>query len=95
MRRNVASAYSVSKVTRNEEDMDKNIAVLETRLDDLNSKNEPVELSQWLYFLTHNLLGEILFSSRFGFLDQGRDIGESIKNYSFLPIYFTSIVYMQ
>ena len=97
MRSNVAPAYTLSNILRNEADMDKTIALLEKRLDDQSKENgrEPVELSQWLFFLTHDLLGEILFSSRFGFLDQGRDVGDSIKNNFFLSVYITSIVYMQ
>ncbi|KAL8831513.1 MAG: hypothetical protein Q9191_000822 [Dirinaria sp. TL-2023a] len=97
MRSNVAAAYTLSNILRNETDMDKTIALLEKRLDDLSKQKgrEPVELSQWLFFLTHDLLGEILFSNRFGFLDQGRDVGDSIKNNFFLSVYITSIVYIQ
>ena len=95
MRSNVASAYTLSNVIRNEAGMDKTIAHLETRLSDLSTNNEPVELSQWLYFFTHDVLGEILFSSRFGFLDEGRDVGKAIKNIHYLSLYVTSILYMQ
>ena len=49
---------------RNEARMDKTIAHLETRLSDLSTNNEPVELSQWLYIFTHDVLGEV------GFLDE-------------------------
>jgi len=95
MRSNVASAYTLSNVIRNEAEMDKVITLLRKRLDHLSTLDEPVELNQWLHFLTHDLLGEIVFSSRFGFLDQGRDIGDAIKNNFFLSIYVTSMLYMQ
>lgn len=36
-----------------------------------------------------------MFSSRFGFLDQGKDVGGSMKNNFFLVIYVTLTVYMQ
>lgn len=95
MRSNVTSAYSLSNVIRNEPEMDQVIALLTKRLEALSTLNEPVDLSEWLNFTTHDLLGEILFSRRFGFLDQGRDVGDAIKNNFFLSVYVTSILYMQ
>ena len=95
MRSNVASAFTLSNIIRNEADMDKTINLLKMRLQDLCSGTEPVELRDWLYFLTHDLLGEIIFSRRFGFLDQGRDVGGAIKNIFYLSIYVTFAVYMQ
>ncbi len=95
MRSNVASAYTLSNVIRNEAELDKVITLLRQRLDHLSAVEVPVELSQWLHFLTHDLLGEIVFSSRFGFLDQGRDVGDAIKNNFFLSVYVTSMLYMQ
>lgn len=95
MRCNVASAYTLSNVIRNEAELDKVITLLRQCLDHLSVVEEPVELSQWLHFLTRDLLGEIVFSSRFGFLDQGRDVGDAIKNNFFLSVYVTSMLYMQ
>ena len=95
MRTNVASAYTLSNVLRSEAIIDETIMLFENRLDDQTTPKEPFELSRWLLFLTYDLMGEILFSSRFGFLDQGRDVGDSIKNNFFLSVYVTSMVYMQ
>ena len=95
MRSNVASAFTLSNVLRNEAVIDQTITLFEDRLDEQATQKEPLELSRWLSFLTYDLLGEILFSSRFGFLDQGRDVDDSIKNNFFLSVYITSIVYMQ
>ena len=41
------------------------------------------------------MTGEVMFSKRFGFLDQGQDIGNSIKNNFFLALYLTLTVYAQ
>ena len=94
-RSNVASAYTLSNVLKNESVIDEIIELMEQRLIDMSQQNQQVELGQWLHFLTFDLLGEVMFSSRFGFLDQGRDVGGSIKNNFYLSLYVTSMVYMQ
>ena len=99
MRSNVASGYSGSSVIKSEPFMDKTIQLFEHRLDELSQKggkrNEPFELGLWLHFLTWDIMGEVMFSARFGFLDQGKDIGDSIKNNFGLAVYVTSAAYAQ
>lgn len=95
MRSNVASGYSGSSVIKSEPFMDKTIQLLEDRLDELSQKKEPFEFGLWLHFLTWDILGEVMFSRRFGFLDQGRDIGNSIKNNFGLAVYVTVSSYAQ
>lgn len=95
MRSNVASAFTMSNALRNEAAMDETITLLKKRLDNFSNKTEAVDLNQWLHFLTHDILGEVIFSSRFGFLDQGRDVGSAIKNVFYLSVYVTSSFYIQ
>ncbi len=95
MRSNVASGYSGSSVIKSEPFMDKTIQLLEDRLDELSQEKEAFEFGLWLHFLTWDLLGEVMFSRRFGFLDQGRDIGNSIKNNFGLAVYVTVSSYAQ
>ena len=95
MRSNAASAYTLSNVLKNEPVMDEVIGLMEQRLIDLSQQRQQIDLGQWLHFLKFDLLGEVMFSSRFGFLDQGRDVGGSIRNNFYLSLYVTSMVYMQ
>ena len=95
MRSNLASGYSGSSVIKSEAFIDKMIELLEQRLDELSEKEEPVEIGLWLQFLAWDILGEVMFSTRFGFLDQGRDIGNSIKNNFGLAVYVTLMAYAQ
>lgn len=95
MRNNVAPAFTLSNIMKNEATMDETIELMVQRLDGLCQRNQPVDLGQWLNFLAWDLLGEVMFSSRFGFLDQGKDVGGSMKNNFFLSVYVTSMVYMQ
>ncbi len=95
MRSNLTSGYAGSSVIKSEPFMDKTIQVLEQRLDDLSNKKAPFGFGLWLHFLTWDITGEVMFSKRFGFLDQGQDIGNSIKNNFFLALYLTLTVYAQ
>ena len=95
MRTNVASAFSLTNLIKNESAIDEVIALFERRLDEFNQQREPLELGKWLHFLTYDLLGEIMFSNRFGFLDEGRDVGRSIANNFYLSLYVTYAVYVQ
>lgn len=95
MRSNVASGYSLSNILKNEVYIDRTIALMEERLDQTISTNEPVEFSLWIHFLTWDILGEVTFSERFGFLDQARDVGNAIKNTFALALYITTAAYIQ
>jgi len=95
MRLNVASGYSLSNVLKNEVYIDRTIALMEERLEQTVSVNKPVEFSLWIHFLTWDILGEVTFSERFGFLDQGRDVGNAIKNTFALALYITTAGYIQ
>ena len=95
MRSNVASAFTLTNVIKNESVIDDVVKLLTQRLGDLSQRAEAFEIGEWLHFLTWDLLGEIMFSNRFGFLDQGRDVGGSIKNNFYLSLYITSMVYIQ
>ena len=95
LRSNLAAGYAGSSVLKHEAFMDRTIQLLEHRLDELSQKKAPVELSLWLHFLTWDIMGETMFSARFGFLDQGTDIGNSIKNNFGLAIYISLASYAQ
>lgn len=95
MRSNLASAYTGSSVIKSEPFMDSTIQLLEQRLDELSQQKKPFELGLWLHFLTWDINGEMMFSRRFGFLDQGKDIGNSIKNNFGLALYVTLTAYAQ
>ena len=95
MRSNLASGYSGSSAIRSEPLVDQTIQLLERRLDELSERKEAFDLSLWLLFFAWDINGEAMFSMRFGFLDQGRDIGNSIKNNFGLARYVTVTSYAQ
>ena len=93
--RNVAHGYAFANVIRSESHIDQYISLLEKRLDQLSKRGASVELNNWLSFLTFDILGYVTFSKQFGFLEEGRDIGNTIANNYGLSIYVTVASYTQ
>ena len=95
MRANVAAGYTLSNVLKNENYIDCTIALMEERLEQIAKKKEPFDFSKWLHFLSWDILGEVTFSKRFGFLDKGGDVDNAIKNSWMLALYVTVAGYTQ
>lgn len=85
--KNVASGYAFSNVIKSEPYVDNALLTLEKRLDELSKANKPVNFDEWFNFLGFDILGEVTFSKSFGFLDEGRDIGDAIANTRMLGVY--------
>ncbi|KAF4974568.1 hypothetical protein FZEAL_8540 [Fusarium zealandicum] len=76
----IAAAYSTSSVLRSEEHID---GTFERFLEWLNryaTDKKPMELNKYISYATFDVIGEIVFSKPFGFLEQGKDIGNTIEN---------------
>ena len=103
LRMKLGPAYSLSNVLRCEPHMDALIQLLSTRLASLSSptadgptqNSKPVQLGKWLHYLIWDIMGELTFSTRFGFLDEGKDIGGSLGNTIKLAFYVTTLAYAQ
>jgi cytochrome P450 len=85
--RNVAAGFSMTNVIKTEPYIDVALKLLETRIEELSSQNKPIKWDEWLNFLAYDILGEATFSRSFGFLESGKDIGDTIANEVFLRIY--------
>ncbi|RFU30260.1 hypothetical protein B7463_g6099, partial [Scytalidium lignicola] len=87
--RNLAPGYSFSNIIKTEPYIDTALGTLRRQLTALGDHKKPVDFSQWFNFLAFDILGEATFSKPFGFLDSGRDIGNTVKNNVFLRIYIS------
>lgn len=76
--KHVAPAYTLSNVLRSEEAIDNTIALLLRWLDDFAKKEVPVRLDEFVSFTTSDVVGEVVFSKPFGFLQKGADIGGAL-----------------
>ena len=95
IRTNLAPAYTMTNVLRNESYVDKTIALMEKGVHQASQSGQAINFGSWLHFLTWDIMGEVTFSKRFGFLDQARDVGNALSNTFYLGLYVTSMGYMQ
>lgn len=89
----LSAGYKLSNIAQAEPYIDECITLFRQRLDDLSYKAQPFEPERWFTFLFFDIVGEVTFSKRFGFLDEGRDVGNAIKNQWFLTHYLSIMGY--
>ncbi|KAK3332588.1 cytochrome P450 [Cercophora scortea] len=76
LKKPIAGIYSMTNLVEFEPRVDSTIRFLLQRLDD-TQKADPsgsVDLGTWLQWFAFDVMGEITFSKRLGFLDEARDI---------------------
>ncbi|KAL4816232.1 cytochrome P450 [Aspergillus spinulosporus] len=93
--KNVASAYTLSNVIKSEKYMNETISLMLDRFDQFSDKQQPVEFDHWFNYLAFDIVGEVVFSQRFGFIEGGKDIDGSIANLRSLNAYITAAGYFQ
>ena len=54
--------------------VDSCVRLLMSRLSDLVDKCDSINLGEWLEFYAFDVIGEITFSKKMGFLEQGKDV---------------------
>jgi hypothetical protein len=75
MKHPTAQAYSLSTMVEFEPLIDSTTAVLFSRLDELFVTSGNVcDLGEWLQFFAVDVIGELTFSKRLGFLEKGKDV---------------------
>ncbi|KAK1511445.1 hypothetical protein CABS01_07403 [Colletotrichum abscissum] len=71
MRRKVASMYSMSTIKSYEPYVDSCVALLLKRFDEFAESGETFDLQQWMQCYAFDMIGEITFGRRVGFLESG------------------------
>jgi cytochrome P450 len=87
--KNLAAGYSLTNVIKMEPFIDNALRLLGRQLDRLSSMKEPLKFEQWFNYLAFDVLGEATFSQSFGFLEAGKDIGQTVANNVFLRVYIS------
>ena len=74
-KRPIAQAYSLSTLVEFEPFVDSTTAVFCSRMDDLYATSHKIcDFGQWLQLYAFDVIGELTFSKRLGFLEQGHDV---------------------
>ena len=78
LRRSLASAYSMSNVVQYEPFVDNIVEVFLEQMDRIFADKEGsdgiVDLPQWMRAYAFDVIGELTYGERHGFLDSGRDV---------------------
>jgi cytochrome P450 len=85
--KNIAAAFTLSNLLKAEKHMDKLIELFHSKLSGFADDGTPVEFNKWFNYLTFDIIGEMTFSSSFGFVESGKDIGGAIENTRVLTLY--------
>ena len=78
--RNLAAGYTLSNVIQSEDAISSTIERLLGWMDKFAETGEPMHLDKFFTYTAFDVVGEVVFSQPFGFLEQGVDIGNSISN---------------
>ncbi|KAK4247263.1 cytochrome P450 [Corynascus novoguineensis] len=78
--RNLASGYTLSNVIKSEDAISRTIEMLLDWMNEYAEKSEPMHLDKFFTYTAFDIVGEVVFSKKFGFLQEGEDIGNSIAN---------------
>jgi hypothetical protein len=95
LRRSVANAYSMSNLVTFEPLVDSTIDAfvtqLEERIVDRPGEDGVLDFGAWLQFYAFDVIGELTFSKRLGFVDEGRDIDGVISTLERMLNYFSIV----
>ncbi|KAK8100231.1 hypothetical protein PG999_010605 [Apiospora kogelbergensis] len=75
----LASAYTTSSLLQSEQAIDTQVALLLRWMDEYASSSKPMKLSKFFTFIAYDIMGEVIFSKSFGFLEKGDDIENSLQ----------------
>jgi Cytochrome P450 len=87
MKRNVGAAYSMTTFVGLEQYVDSTIGLFMQRMTELSvsastppsKRGEPLNMVRWYQWFAFDLIGELSFSRRFGFLETSSDVGGLCK----------------
>ena len=97
LRKSVNSAFSMTALVQYEPSVDKATAKFLDQTDALFvAKNAICDFAQWLQFLAFDVIGQITYSKRHGFVDRGEDVDGMVgylgRLFSYIgPVSFSSL----
>ncbi|KAH7089243.1 pisatin demethylase, partial [Paraphoma chrysanthemicola] len=95
LRRSVANAYSMSNLVQFEPLVDSTIAAfvrqLEARFVDKPGDEGVVDFGTWLHYYAFDVIGELTFSKRLGFIDDAKDVDGIIETLENMLDYFAVV----
>lgn len=73
-KRKVGAAFAMPNLLQSEAAIDSCVDLFMNRLRDLTADGSPIDLGAWLQYFAFDVVGEVSFASKLGFLEQGKDV---------------------
>lgn len=86
-KRPVANAYSMTSLLELEPAIDSCTQIITSQLGNFANQKAPVDLGTWLQYYAFDVVGEITFAKKLGFLEEGRDIDGMIEAIQGILVY--------
>ncbi|KAL2844591.1 cytochrome P450 [Aspergillus pseudoustus] len=90
-RKRFSSLYSMSSLVHYEEFVDQSADVFFQRLGEFADRDAVLNLGEWLQFYAFDVIGQITYGQRFGFLDKGQDIDGTIDALGHVMVHSTLV----
>ncbi|KPM35679.1 hypothetical protein AK830_g10879 [Neonectria ditissima] len=91
MKKPIANAFSMTTLLTNEAAVDSCSNLLIDKLSLFADDNKPVDLGEWIQFYTFDVVGEITFAKKLGFLETGGDVDGMIETIEGILTYASQI----
>ncbi|KAH7201148.1 cytochrome P450 [Fusarium oxysporum] len=91
LKKPVANAFSLTTLLTNEAAVDSCTKLLFEKLSNFADGSQLVDLGEWIQFYTFDVVGELTFAKKLGFLDKGGDVDGMIQAIEDLLVYASQI----
>lgn len=78
-KRKVGNAYALPRLLESEAAIDSCIELFMSRLNEFATNDRKIDLGTWLQYFAFDVVGEVTFASKLGFLEQGKDVDGMMK----------------
>ncbi|SMY18713.1 unnamed protein product [Zymoseptoria tritici ST99CH_1A5] len=86
-RRKVANAYTLESLLKMEPAIDECTKLFLSKMGEYADRDEPVDLGQWLQYYAFDVVGELTFAKKLGFLEKGGDVDGMIEAIEGMLVY--------
>lgn len=90
-RKRFQGLYSMSSLLSYERYVDDGAAIFQQRLAEFEKSQEPVDMARWFQCYAFDVMGNLTYSQRFGFLDRGDDIAGMLAALDKSGVYSTLV----
>ncbi|KUJ19272.1 putative cytochrome P450 pisatin demethylase [Mollisia scopiformis] len=91
LKRKAGNMYSMTSLLEMEDSIDECTALFVKILGELADKGEAMDLGAWLQYYAFDVIGEISFNKKFGFLEKGGDLDDMMATIDGILFYSTVI----